>query len=81
MRFNMHKASMVSVLENPSLLERKACRDLMEVFMRKVNRFEEGREDLVTLDNKVCESVAAALYLYVSSSQWDKTGTRTRGRV
>jgi len=41
----------------------------MKVFMSQGNRFEEDSEDLVTLDNQVCDPAAArAPYLYVSSS-------------
>src|SRR6218665_3365942 len=58
MRFNMHK-SMVSISENPSLLERNV-RNLMDLFMSKSNRFEDDNEDLV-IDNQKCESAAAAL--------------------
>ena len=49
-------------LENPPLLERN-LRDLMEVFMSKGNSFEEDNQYLVTLDNQVRESAAAALSL------------------
>ena len=67
MRFNIHK-SMVSVSENPSLLERNV-RDLMEVFMSKDNRFEEDNEDLV-IDNQKCESAAAALSVGLDEFQY-----------
>ena len=36
------------------------AKDLSEVFMSKGNPFEEDSENLITLDNKVCESPAAA---------------------
>jgi len=35
--------------------------DLMDVFMSKANPFEEDSEDLVTLEDHVCESAAAAI--------------------
>ena len=36
-------------------------KDLMELMLSKGNPFEKDGEDLVTLDNKVCESAAAAI--------------------
>ena len=35
--------------------------DLIDVLMSKANPFEEDSEDLVTLDDHVCESAAAAI--------------------
>ena len=46
------------------------ARDLTEVLLSKGNPFEEDSTDLVTLDNKVCESAAAA----ISVRQVESTG-------
>ena len=37
--------------------------DLMDVLISKTNLFEEDSGDLVALDDHVCESVAAAIYV------------------
>lgn len=39
-------------------------RDLIDVLLVKVNPFEEDSKDLVTLENKVCQSPAAAISVY-----------------
>eukprot|EP00745_Piridium_sociabile_P034704 TRINITY_DN5991_c0_g1_i13.p1 TRINITY_DN5991_c0_g1~~TRINITY_DN5991_c0_g1_i13.p1 ORF type:complete len:843 (-),score=177.10 TRINITY_DN5991_c0_g1_i13:511-3039(-) len=40
------------------------AKDLTDVLLSKGNPFEEDSEDLVTLDNNVCESVAAAISVH-----------------
>ena len=59
----MHKASVVSVLEDPPLLERNV-RDLMEVFMSKGNRFDVGTRQLVFITYYL---VVSFLLMYSSS--------------
>jgi hypothetical protein len=43
-------------------------KDLTDVLLSKGNSFEEDSEDLVTLDNKVCESAAAAVSVRIVES-------------
>ena len=50
-------------------------KDLIEVLLSKGSPFEEHSEDLVTLDNKVCESVTAAVsvrnFEFMGQEQYD----------
>lgn len=48
------------------------AKDLMEVLLSNGNPFEEHSGDLVTLDNKVCESAAAAVSVHEVESMGQK---------
>ena len=46
--------------------------DLMEELLGNGNPFEEHTGDLITLDNKVCESAAAAILVQSVESLWQE---------
>ena len=45
----------------------------MDVLMSKANPFEEDSEDVVTLDEHVCESSAAAIYVLNLETSWQNS--------